>query len=209
MPRPTTCLKGSARTPQTLHTPIAHCSTGSLANAADSMHGPKLLASDGVLPPHLVCTCIQASLQCDLHLRCRILKFRRLKRDMRCRFLDLGKETRLLLPHVIKEELDKIAGAHKELKTGPAYEMMLTGQEAIVSQGKVAIALRPDIGLWKHITVDPSNMKIQEVEASRYLELKETLSGQCKLLQALSSAKQAQQHLTSCTLIRSLAWRHN
>ena len=107
-----------------------------------------------------------------------------------CRFLDLGKETPLLLPHVIKEELDKIAVAHKDLQTGPAYQKMLTGQEVIITQEKVVIALRPDIGLWKYITIDPSNMKIQAVEASKYLELKENLSGQRKLWQAPSSAKQ-------------------
>lgn len=115
-----------------------------------------------------------------------------------CRFLDLGKETPLLLPHVIKEELDKIAGAQTGLQTGPAYELLLTGQEVIVTEGKVAIALRPDIGLWKYISVDPSDMKIQAVDAAKYLELKENLSGQCKLLQPVPSANQPQQHLTSC-----------
>ena len=108
-----------------------------------------------------------------------------------CRFLDLGKETPLLLPHVIKEELDKVAGAQTGLQTGPAYELLLTGQEVIVAQGKVAIALRPDIGLWKYATVDPSDLKIQAIEAAKYLELKENLSGQCKLLQTASSANQA------------------
>ena len=96
-----------------------------------------------------------------------------------------------MLPHVIKEELDKIVEADttQKMQKG-AYELLLTGQEVIVTQGKVAIALRPDIGLWTYITVDPSNMKVQKVEASKYLELKENLSGQCKLLQTVSLANQ-------------------
>ena len=97
-----------------------------------------------------------------------------------------------MLPHVIKEELDKIVEADttQNMQKGAAYELLLTGQEVIVTQGKVAIALRPDIGLWMYITVDPSNMKVQKVEASEYLELKENLSGQCKLLQTVSLANQ-------------------
>lgn len=58
--------------------------------------------------------------------------------------------------------------------------MLLKGQEVIVTQKQVAIALRADIGLWEYIIVDPSNMNIQTVEASKYLALKENLSGQRK-----------------------------
>lgn len=100
-----------------------------------------------------------------------------------CRFLDLGKAAPLLLPHVIKEELDKIAEANTQLQQGSAYALLLTGQEVIVAQGVVAIALRPDIGLWKYITVNPSDMKIETVTASKYLGLKENLSGQRKPLE--------------------------
>ena len=97
-----------------------------------------------------------------------------------CRFSDLGKETPLLLPHVIREELDKIAEEKTapELLRGSAYEVLLTAQEGIVTQGTVAIALRPDIGLWKYVTVNPADMKIQGIETSKYLEMKENLSGQ-------------------------------
>ena len=100
-----------------------------------------------------------------------------------CRFSDLGKETPLLLPHVIREELDKIAEEKTapELLKGSAYEVLLTAQEVIVTRGTVAIALRPDIGLWKYVTVNPSDMKIQGIETSKYLELKENLSGQREL----------------------------
>ncbi|KAL3145535.1 Sucrose-cleaving enzyme [Trebouxia sp. C0010 RCD-2024] len=94
------------------------------------------------------------------------------------RFLDLGKATPLLLPHILKEELEKIAESNKQLQEGPAYALLLTGQEVIVTQGLVAIALRPDIGVWKYITVNPSDMKIETVTASKYLGLKENLSGQ-------------------------------
>ena len=97
-----------------------------------------------------------------------------------CRFLDLGKGTPLLLPHILKEELDKIAEANTELQQGPAYALLLTGQEVIVTQGVVAIALRPDIGVWKYVTVNPSDLKIETVTASKYLGLKENLSGQRK-----------------------------
>lgn len=79
--------------------------------------------------------------------------------------------------------------------------MLLKGQEVIVTQKKVAVALRVDIGLWKYIIVDPSNLKIQTVEASKYLELKENLSGQRELLQAVASASL---HLTCCIL--SMSW---
>lgn len=85
--------------------------------------------------------------------------------------------------HVIKEELDKIAGGNTapELQDGPMFRLLLTGQEVIVTQGKVAFALRPDIGVWRYVIVDPSKMEVQSVEASKYLELKENLSGQRKL----------------------------
>lgn len=119
-----------------------------------------------------------------MHLQVVLLQARQLTVPLlHCRFLDLGKATPLLLPHILKEELEKIAESNKQLQEGPAYALLLTGQEVIVTQGLVAIALRPDIGVWKYITVNPSDMKIETVTASKYLGLKENLSGQRKPLQ--------------------------
>ena len=97
-----------------------------------------------------------------------------------CRLSELGKESPLLLPHSIKQELDKIAEEKTapELLKGSAYEVLLTAQEMIVRKQQVAIALRPDIGWWKYVIVDTSSMKIQGLETAAYLEFKEKLSPQ-------------------------------
>ena len=101
-----------------------------------------------------------------------------------CRLVELGKETPLLLPHIIKEQLDKITEEKTapELLQGSAYEVLLTAQEMIVRKETVAIALRPDIGLWKYVTVNSSTMKVQGVETAAYLAFKEKLSGQRMLI---------------------------
>ena len=61
---------------------------------------------------------------------------------------------------------------------GLAYQVLLTAQEMIVINGTVAVALRPDIGLWKYVTVDASSMKVQGIEAAGYLSYKDKLSEQ-------------------------------
>ena len=72
-----------------------------------------------------------------------------------CRLAKQGKDTPLLLPHQIKAELDKIAEEKTapEVLKGSAYELLLTAQELIVQEDTVAVALRPDIGNWKYVTV--------------------------------------------------------
>ena len=84
------------------------------------------------------------------------------------------------MPHVIKSELEKVAEEKTapELLRGKAYELLLTAQEMIVRANTVAIALRPDIGFWKYVTVDSSSMNVVGVETAAYLAFKDKLSGQ-------------------------------
>ena len=101
-------------------------------------------------------------------------------RNCTCRLSEIGQETPLILPHVIKTELENVAEEKTapELLRGKAYELLLTAQEMIVRQNMVAVALRPDIGLWKYVIVDSSSMDIKGVETAAYLAFKEKLSGQ-------------------------------
>jgi len=93
---------------------------------------------------------------------------------------EIGQETPLILPRVIKTELENVAEEKTapELLRGKAYELLLTAQEMIVRQNTVAVALRPDIGFWKYVMVDSSSMDIKGVETAAYLAFKEKLSGQ-------------------------------
>ena len=81
---------------------------------------------------------------------------------------------------MIKQELEKIAedDTAPELLKGSAYELLLTAQEMIAREEMVAIALRPDIGFWKYIIVDPSSMEVHRLETSAYLAFKEKLCEQ-------------------------------
>ena len=81
---------------------------------------------------------------------------------------------------MIKEELEKIAEdkTAPELLKGSAYELLLTAQEMIAREEKVAIALRPDIGFWKYIIVDSSSTEVHGLETSAYLAFKEKLCEQ-------------------------------
>ncbi len=110
----------------------------------------------------------------------RITVQRKLQALRNRRLSELGQETPLILPHVIKSELEKVAEetTAPELLRGKAYELLLTAQEMIVRENTVAIALRPDIGFWKYVTVDSSSMNIMGVETAAYLAFKEKLSGQ-------------------------------
>lgn len=110
----------------------------------------------------------------------RITVQRKLQALRNRRLSELGQETPLILPHVIKSELEKVAEEKiaPDLLRGKAYELLLTAQEMIVRENTVAIALRPDIGFWKYVTVDSSSMNIMGVETAAYLAFKEKLSGQ-------------------------------
>jgi len=110
----------------------------------------------------------------------RITVQRKLQALRNRRLSELGQETPLILPHVIKSELEKVAEetTAPELLRGKAYELLLTAQEMIVRENTVAIARRPDIGFWKYVTVDSSSMNIMGVETAAYLAFKEKLSGQ-------------------------------
>ncbi len=107
-----------------------------------------------------------------------------------CRLSEIGQETPLILPHVIKTELENVAEEKTapELLRGKAYELLLTAQEMIVRQNMVAVALRPDIGFWKYVMVDSSSMDIKGVETAAYLAFKEKLSGQSMLCTVLMGA---------------------
>lgn len=91
---------------------------------------------------------------------------------------------------MIKEELEKIAedNTAPELLKGSAYELLLTAQEMIAREEMVAIALRPDIGFWKYIIVDPSSMEVHRLETSAYLAFKEKLCEQGTFLTVTPAA---------------------
>ncbi|DBB12256.1 hypothetical protein WJX82_005134 [Trebouxia sp. C0006] len=109
-----------------------------------------------------------------------VLEFQEQYQDLFVRLSEIGQETPLILPHVIKTELENVAEEKTapELLRGKAYELLLTAQEMIVRQNMVAVALRPDIGFWKYVMVDSSSMDIKGVETAAYLAFKEKLSGQ-------------------------------
>ncbi len=115
---------------------------------------------------------------------------RKLQALRNCRLSEIGQETPLILPHVIKTELENVAEEKTapELLRGKAYELLLTAQEMIVRQNTVAVALRPDIGFWKYVMVDSSSMDIKGVETAAYLAFKEKLSGQSMLCTVLMGA---------------------
>ena len=94
------------------------------------------------------------------------------------RCLELGKETPLLMPYVLLEELEGISDrdSQPEIVKGKAYEVLKTAQEVIVAGDRIAIALRPSAGLWKFVKVDPKTLNVKDIDVSSYLAIKEELS---------------------------------
>lgn len=91
--------------------------------------------------------------------------------------MELGRETPLLLPHVLLDELEAIADRDNqpEILKGTAYEELKTAQEIVVTEHALAIALRPAAGTWRYVKVDPETVNVKIVDTNSYLSVKEKL----------------------------------
>lgn len=92
--------------------------------------------------------------------------------------MELGRDTPLLLPHMLLDELEAIADRDRapEILKGVAYEQIKTAQEIVVTKHLLAIALRPAAGTWRYAKIDPETVKVKIIDTSSYLAIKEKLS---------------------------------
>ncbi|XP_047325411.1 sucrose synthase 2 [Impatiens glandulifera] len=84
----------------------------------------------------------------------------------------------LLQPHSLVDELDNMVAedsSKKKLSEGPFGEVLKSAQEAIILPPFVAIALRPRPGVWEYVRVNVSELNVDQLTVSEYLQFKEQL----------------------------------
>ncbi|MBU4460013.1 MAG: sucrose synthase, partial [Verrucomicrobia bacterium] len=63
------------------------------------------------------------------------------------------------------------------LRDGPLAEVLRRSQEAVVDASGLGFAVRPRIGVWTHLMVDPETLACREITAREFLRFRERLAG--------------------------------
>lgn len=93
------------------------------------------------------------------------------------RLLDLGANHPILLPHVLVDELNRIAkeSGNDDIMYSSFAALLRTAVEVVVMAPRVAVALRPKAGSWLYVVFQHDEMTAESLSTSEYLAFKERL----------------------------------
>ncbi|XP_072952908.1 sucrose synthase 1 [Typha angustifolia] len=89
------------------------------------------------------------------------------------RYVNHGKG--MLQPHQLLAEYDAVCSSGEIEKLTIFEDLLRAAQEAIVTPPWVALAIRPRPGVWDYIRVNVSELAVEELSISEYLQFKEQL----------------------------------